>query len=134
MLELPTEERNEVAVLGCFAPQYDAAGGRIVLGLKGKTSRRRPGPSRRENAEKKAQANGHANGEADEEGDVDMTNGHATDERIETAQATQSGQGHWTNTLAASGDGQWLAAGDVKGGVTVYNLDTMQVSRLAGFF
>jgi len=34
----------------------------------------------------------------------------------------------WISCLGASGDGQWLVAGDTAGRVTIFNLDTLQVS------
>jgi hypothetical protein len=34
----------------------------------------------------------------------------------------------WISCLGASGDGQWLVSGDTAGRVTIFNLDTLQVS------
>ena len=35
----------------------------------------------------------------------------------------------WISCLGASGDGQWLVSGDTAGRVTIFNLDTLQVSQ-----
>lgn len=122
MLELPSQDRDEISVLGCFAPQYNITGGRVVLGIKGRKDKRRP---RKGDKEKEEMLNANEN-DVEADGDVEMGNGNEQGQ----SETSGSGQGNWVTTLAASSDGQWLAAGDFKGGVTVYNLDTMQVSYL----
>lgn len=87
------------------------------------------------NANEIANGNGtggkHVNGT---DADVEM-NGNDDDEKHEDEGPTAKNNveekvsdGAWVSCLAASEDGQWLASSDTRARVTIYNLDTLQVS------
>lgn len=64
-------------------------------------------------------------GEEDEEEEADE---EKEDVKEEVAQKEE--EQSWISCLGASGDGQWLVSGDTAGRVTIFNLDTLQVSRV----
>lgn len=86
---------------------------------------------RKEQVNGDAAAGEHDNGQKELDEDIVMGNSDEPEEQekpIIKQDESDSRTGAWITTLAASADGQWLAAGDVTGRVTVVNLDTLQVS------
>lgn len=65
--------------------------------------------------------------ESDEEEDEDEDDEMGGDDHNEK-QAGVRADAAWVSSLAASEDGQWLAVADLEGRVTIFNLDTLQVS------
>lgn len=65
--------------------------------------------------------NGNVNGD-------DEKHEHDDEEEAGDDAGESSGDQAWISCLAASDDGQWLVSSDTNGRVTIYNLDTLQVS------
>jgi len=70
--------------------------------------------------------------EEEEDGmEVDSASADEDEEKEEVKEeetAIKGDEQSWISCLGASGDGQWLVSGDTAGRVTIFNLDTLQVS------
>lgn len=80
--------------------------------------------------------NGNGNANGTDNMDVDMNEDdekHEHDDGDEDEEVNgdkNDGEEAWISCLAASDDGQWLVSSDTNARVTIYNLDTLQVSPL----
>lgn len=134
VVQLPAhaDPETRVEVLKCFRPGGNVVAGRVIAGGGGGGGRRR----QRKLAKLNGQVNGHGNDSAhakdSQSEDVEMNGDEEPEtEREEAHQDSPETdqEGAWIACLAASEDGQWLVSSDTLGRVTVYNLDTLQVSR-----
>jgi U3 small nucleolar RNA-associated protein 4 len=142
-VELRREEM-EVEVVKCFQMGGNTIHGRVIAGST-KKHRRRNG-----RATTTANGNGNGNGNGIEH-ETEVVNGHedieiddiVEEEQDEEEEAEEEVKAEgkeeeqtqsWISCLAASGDGQWLSSGDTSGRVTIFNLDTLQVSSTFTFY
>lgn len=108
----------------------------MIAGSKSACASAREGKGKRQ-LRKMAQMENKAN----EDADVEMNgngNGALDDEKHEEEdeddeeehgdKGLHANAGAWISSLAASDDGQWLVSSDTNARVTIYNLDTLQVS------
>lgn len=131
----PTDSEPVVEVVKCFRPGGNVVAGRVIAGSGGAGGGRR---RQRKLAKMNGQVNGHvtptSNGHGETEtqdADIEMNGDDEHEqERVELEEAEEANveDGAWIACLAASEDGQWLVSSDTQGRVTVYNLDTLQVS------
>jgi U3 small nucleolar RNA-associated protein 4 len=132
IIELPTpspssKQVEEVSVVKSFNMGGNTIHGRSIMGL---TRRQKRSAAHREakglNGDSSATVNGNGNGNGNEEEDEDMD---IAPEDNSNSSSHESKNGNWISCLCASEDGQWLVSSDVGGRVTVFNLDTLQVSH-----
>lgn len=129
-------DRVEMGVVKCFKPAGNLVGGRVIAG--------QPVHKTKRQLKKMAQMEAIAIAAAklnEEEEDVEM-NGQGDDEKHENENENENEDEDdedegverdnkdkaWISCLAASDDGQWLVSSDSNARVTIYNLDTLQVS------
>lgn len=146
VVQLPSHdndrEKVELGVVKCFKPAGNLVGGRVIAG------HRQPGQVQKTKRQLKKMAQMEAIAtaaavaklnEEEEGGDVEMNgngNGNGDDEKHENEDDDDEDEGvdsdnkdrAWISCLAASDDGQWLVSSDTNARVTIYNLDTLQVS------
>jgi len=122
VVSLPSPDSEEgVEVIKSFQMGGNVVHGRVIVGGK---KRRRNGRNNDQPVTEVVddmdvdEKDSEEDEEADEEKDEEK-------EQVAQEKEEQS----WISCLGASGDGQWLVSGDTAGRVTVFNLDTLQVSR-----
>lgn len=126
---------EEVEVVKCFKVEGNVVHGRVIAGAGGGTTRSQRRRGGRGDVEM-SQANGHANGHKHTNGNGNgKANGNAEEEdddededEDDVPAESKNEDKTWISCLAASTDGQWLVSSDVNGKVTIFNLDTLQVS------
>lgn len=148
---------GDVEVIKCFERKGTFTDGRVVLGMGGVKKKRKPrvrkglhngvakvnGDGDGGMGRVHGEVNGHEEGQIlngedanQQNGDIEMANGDAREgeaedspEENEQEEArSTTANGAWISSLTASDDGQWLAVADLVGRISVYNLDTLQVS------
>lgn len=137
------ETEMEVEVVKCFQMGGNTFQGRVIAGPgNGHGNGNGQKKQRRRNGRGHANANGTVNGVAngeivdeameveveEEVDDVEEDEVKEEEDDGKTSKGNQDGRGQWIKCLGASGDGQWLCSGDTAGRVTIFNLDTLQVS------
>jgi len=128
VVSLPSPDSEEgVEVIKSFQMGGNVVHGRVIVGGK---KRRRNG---RKNGIDPEAVHEVVAEEDDMEVDAvpeneDEDNEDKDDEDEEKEEVAQKEEQSWISCLGASGDGQWLASGDTAGRVTIFNLDTLQVS------
>jgi U3 small nucleolar RNA-associated protein 4 len=123
-LPIPGEGEGEgVEVIKSFQMGGNVVHGRVIVGGK---KRRRNG---RKNDQPVTEVEVMDDMEVDEkEGEEDEEADEEKDEDVKEEVAQKEEEQSWISCLGASGDGQWLVSGDTAGRVTIFNLDTLQVS------
>ncbi|WVQ77610.1 hypothetical protein IAR50_007298 [Cryptococcus sp. DSM 104548] len=112
VLELPQVDEEgvkgkEVGVVNCFERKERVVDGRVIKGRE----------------ETNGAQNGHVNGDVSMEGDDSEEDNEEEEEVVQKKEEQQA----WVSSLAASADGQWLGVADLKGRISVFNLDTLQL-------
>lgn len=133
------ERSHDIKVVKCFG--RGKVDGRVVLNMKNETKKKFKRSRGKKVSEAPAVVNGHVGEQsmmdvdgALADGEVDKDEREDEEDDLEINQG-QNGSGltrredAWIGGLAVSDDGQWLAVSDLAGQVSVYNLDTLQVSR-----
>jgi hypothetical protein len=125
VVSLPSPGEGEgVEVIKSFQMGGNVVHGRVIVGGK---KRRRNGRKNEPVTEVEVVDDMEVDekeGEEDEEADEDKE-----EEAVEVKEEVKvEEEQSWISCLGASGDGQWLVSGDTAGRVTIFNLDTLQVS------
>ncbi|TYJ51515.1 hypothetical protein B9479_007911 [Cryptococcus floricola] len=114
VLELPQVgdagvKEKEVGVVKCFERKERVVDGRVIKGRE----------------ERNGTVNGHVDGDVSMNGDEEE---EEEEEEEEVVVKKKEELQAWVSSLAASADGQWLGVADLKGRISVFNLDTLQAS------
>ena len=126
VVSLPSANSGEgeaVEVIKSFQMGGNVVHGRVIAG----------GKKRRRNGRKNEIVEEVVEEEEDKDDmEVDSASADEDEEKEEVKDeetATKDEEQSWISCLGASGDGQWLVSGDTAGRVTIFNLDTLQVSQ-----
>jgi hypothetical protein len=131
-----SEEGEGVEVIKSFQMGGNVVHGRVIAGQK--KQRRRNGRKNGidhepviEVVEEHDEMDVDAVQEDEDKEDEDEADEEKEEVKEEVAQKEE--EQSWISCLGASGDGQWLVSGDTAGRVTIFNLDTLQVSPIPTF-
>ena len=132
VVSLPSPDSGEgVEVIKSFQMGGNVVHGRVIAGKKRRRNGRKNDPVIAEednemevdavpdDEDKEEEREGEDKEDDDEDGEKEEVKEEV---KVEEEQS-------WISCLGASGDGQWLVSGDTAGRVTIFNLDTLQVSQ-----
>jgi len=125
-LPSPTGDSEGVEVIKSFQMGGNVVHGRVIAGKKRRRNGRKNDPIIAEEVEEQ----NDMEVDVPEDGDKEDDDNEEEDEKEEVEEEVKvEEEQSWISCLGASGDGQWLVAGDTAGRVTIFNLDTLQVSQ-----
>jgi U3 small nucleolar RNA-associated protein 4 len=132
VLDLPRIGEGEgegLRVSKCFLRDERTVGGRVIKSIAGKAGTEKEVVSTTNGSGKTTRQDQQLNGYAETSED-DEDNEDEDEQRAIGRLSPGKGPVAWISSMAASDDGQWLAVSDLEGKVSVFNLDTLQVSPL----
>jgi len=121
---------KDVQVVKCFKVEGNMVHGRVIAGTpkpKGRRQKTANGNGHKHN-NGHVNGNGTVNGNGDEEMPSADEDDDEEDSEVRGAEEAVKEDKTWISCLAASNDGQWLVSSDTNAKVTIFNLDTLQVS------
>jgi U3 small nucleolar RNA-associated protein 4 len=133
VVSLPSPDSDEgegVEVIKSFQMGGNVVHGRVIVGGK---KRRRNGRKNGIDPESVTEVEVVDDMEVDEKEGEDDEEADEEKEDVKEEVAQKEEEQSWISCLGASGDGQWLVSGDTAGRVTIFNLDTLQVSPIPTF-